>query len=226
MNSLLISGISGKVGKVLTQISKSYNFNVVCGIDKKQFSNVDCPIYTTFNEVKENVDIIIDFSSDSLAEEAIKFANERNCALLCGTTALKNSTLEKLKKLSKHSPVCYSSNFSKSINLLVEYLTNLKNNLPEFNCVIIEEHSKTKVDAPSGTAKLIAQKTGITDILSVRGGNNAGVHKIIFMGEDEEIEIIHRSYNRALFAKGALICANKLLNKKQGFYTANQLLNE
>lgn len=226
MNSLLISGISGKVGKVLAQISKSYNFNLVCGVDKKQFSNVDCPIYTTFSEVKENIDIVIDFSSDSLTEEAINFSNERKCALVCGTTALKTETLEKLKTLSKYLPVCYSSNFSKSINLLIEYANNLKNNLPDFNCVIIEEHSKTKIDNPSGTAKLIAKKTGITDILSVRGGNNSGVHKILFMGEDEEIEIIHRSYNRTLFAKGALLCANKLISKKQGFYTASQLLHE
>ena len=91
---------------------------------------------------------------------------------------------------------------------------------------MIEEHNKNKKDSPSGTAKFLANNLQITDIFSVRGGNVAGVHKIIFLGNGEEIEITHRAYEKSIFAKGALYCAQKLLTKEKGFFTLEQLLND
>ena len=147
MHSLLISGISGKVGTKLAKLAKDYSFNVTCGVDRKTFSDVDCPVYKSFNEVKENVDVVIDFSSPALTEQAIEFAEMRNCAILSGTTALLINQKTKLKNLSKKVPVCWASNFSKSTLRFLESAAFLKNSLSEFDVVLVEEHNKNKKDS-------------------------------------------------------------------------------
>jgi 4-hydroxy-tetrahydrodipicolinate reductase len=102
----------------------------------------------------------------------------------------------------------------------------LKNKLTSFDSVIIEEHNKNKKDSPSGTAKQLSEILRIQEIHSLRGGNISGLHKIIFLGDGEEIEITHRAYEKGIFAKGALFCATMLLNKEKGFYSLNDLINE
>lgn len=226
MKSLLISGISGQVGMHVAKLAKEYSFNVVCGIDRKTFYEFDCPIYQNFNEVKENVDVIIDFSSPSLTEEAIDFATERGCALVSGTTALLVNQKFKLKLLSQIKPVCHSNNFSQNIIHFLNASKVLKNGLTDFDVTLIESHNRNKKDTPSGTAKHLSEILGIKNIHSVRGGNISGLHKIIFLGNGEEIEITHRAYEKSIFAKGSLYCAQKLLTKEKGLYSLNDLINE
>ncbi len=226
MKSLLISGISGQVGTQVARLAKEYSFNVVCGVDRKTFSEVDCPIYQNFNEVKENIDIIIDFSSPSLTEEAIDFATERGCALVSGTTALLINQKFKLKLLSQIKPVCHSNNFSQNIIHFLNASRLLKKQLKDFDVTLIEEHNKNKKDSPSGTAKRLAEALCIKNVHSIRGGSISGLHKIIFLGNGEEIEIIHRAYEKSIFAKGALYCAQKLLTKEKGLYSLNDIINE
>ena len=226
MRSLLISGISGQVGALISKFAKDYNFNVVCGIDRKTFSDVDCPVYQSFSEVKENVDMIIDFSSPSLTEEAIDFATERKIALVSGTTALLLNQKFKLRLLSQIKPVCHANNFSQSVIHFLNASKLLKKQLTNFEACIIEEHNKNKKDSPSGTAKQLSEALCIKDIYSLRGGSLPGLHKIIFLGEGEEIEITHRAYDKSIFAKGALFCASKLINKEKGLYSLNDLINE
>lgn len=226
MKSLLISGISGQVGYYLAKLAKNYQFNVVCGVDRKRFCEVDCPIYTTFNEVKENVDIVIDFSSPALCDQAIDFCIKNNSKLVVGTTALMHIHNEKLKELSAQTAVCKENNFSKSLIPLLKACELINNYLPEFDKNLIETHRKHKKDSPSGTAKALSEKLDINEVFSLRGGNVAGVHKILFLGEGEEIEITHRAYEKSVFAKGALFCANKLMQKEKGVFTLDQLLSE
>ncbi len=225
-HSLLISVISGKVGSFLLKTAKEYSFNVICGVDRKTFSDADCPVYQNFSEVKENVDVVIDFSSPALLDEAIDFAEKQGCALVSGTTALLVNQKLKLKKLAQNNAVCWANNFSKNIIPFLNCAISLKSHLKDFDVCMIEEHNKNKKDSPSGTANYIAERLGIKEIHSIRGGNVSGIHKIIFLGNGEEIEISHRAYDKSLFAKGALYCANKLLEKEKGFYTVSDLITE
>ena len=81
-------------------------------------------------------------------------------------------------------------------------------------------------DENATEAKKIADELTISQVFPIRGGNISGLHKIIFLGDGEEIEITHRAYEKSVFAKGALYCANKLLQKEKGLYTIEQLINE
>ena len=226
MKSLLISGINGNVGLHILKLAKKYQFDVVCGVDRKRFCEADCPIYADFSQVKEQVDIIIDFSSPALCEQALDFAFKENCMFVSGTTALLANQNATLKELSTKVAVCHANNFSKNVIHFFQAATTLKNNLEDFDCALIEEHNKLKKDSPSGTAKKIADELAISQIFPVRGGNISGLHKIIFLGEGEEIEITHRAYEKTVFAKGALFCAKKLLQKEKGLYTIEQLVNQ
>ncbi len=224
MYSILISGISGKVGSQILKLAPLYSFSVVCGIDRKTFTEADCPIYTSFSEVKENVDIVVDFSSPALTEKAIEFCFDRRCALISGTTALLSTQKIKLQELSKRVPVCYSTNYSQSVNTFIECASVLNKTLNGFDLTLVELHNKNKKDAPSGTAKTIAEKLNIENIHSIRGGSISGEHKLIFLGDGEEIEFSHRTFDKSIFAKGALRCATTLLEKEKGLYDLSLLL--
>ena len=226
MRSLLISGISGKVGSYLYSLCDDYKFNLQCGVDKNTFIKTDCPVYKSFNEVKEHVNVVIDFSSAELTDELIKFVYRTECKLVMGTTALSQSQITAVKQLSNKVAVCYSNNFAKGFSAYFAASEILRNQLRDFDLSLTEIHHKHKKDSPSGTAKYLSEQLNIDQIHSVRGGNLAGVHTMTFYGMGEEIQITHRAYEKSIFARGALICAKALLNKKSGLYSAKQLLSE
>lgn len=224
MKNILISGIGGKIGRLVYENAPNHNFNVVCGIDRNRFIKVDCPIYRSFEEVKENVDVIIDFSSDELCMEAANFAIANCCALLSGTTAISEKTTKLLDLLSTKAPTCLASNFSSGVlafKRVAKYAAGL---LKNYDTCITEIHSSAKKDAPSGTAKDISQACGINSIYSIRGGTVPGTHVLHFYGVSEELEIVHRATDRIIFAEGALSATEKLLQKESGLYTAEELL--
>lgn len=223
MKSILISGVSGQVGFYVNKLATEYGFNVLCGIDARSFIDVNFPIYKSFFEVKNNVDVIIDFSSPELCDNAVDFALSNNVKLVCGTTALSKQTLEKINQLSKKTAVCLSANFSIGIPVYAKAVKLLNDALKDFDVSITEIHNGKKKDSPSGTAKHICTQNNIKNVYSIRGGNVAGVHKTLFLGMGEEIEIIHRAYDKSIFARGALICANKLLQKEKGLFNSDML---
>lgn len=223
MKSLLISGISGNMGKKLLSFSQSYDFNVVCGVDKRTFTLADCAVYPDFFEVRENIDIIIDFSSPEILNGLCEFAKLRKCPLVIGTTGYSESQENQIEKLSEFIPVCKSSNFSLGILPLIKTAKYLKDRLGNFDIALTESHRRDKKDFPSGTAKDIAKALDISQISSIRGGNVAGTHTLTFLGDCEEIEITHRTYDKGVFAKGALYCAENLIGKECGLYSVEDL---
>lgn len=224
MKNLLITGIGGKVGKYVYELASDYSFNVVCGIDKQKLLDIECPVYSGFDEIRENLDVIVDFSSDTLCREACLYALKNNCAFLTGTTALTEKTLKAIESASTEIAVCKASNYSKAVLTMEKIAKIARESLPDFDAQIIEVHHSQKKDKPSGTAKRIGELTGIKEIHSLRGGDTPGIHTVIMSGNGEEMVITHRSYNKSVFARGALQAAQKLLTKAPGLYAAENLL--
>lgn len=226
MKNLLISGIFGTVGKEVFSLSAERGYDSVCGVDKTSFLNADCPVYTSFSEVKENVDVIVDFSSSALTEKAAEFALDYGCKMVCGTTALSDSARRSLELLSQKNAVFYSANFSRAVYSFMAAAQQLRKSLEGFDTEIIEEHNRLKKDAPSGTAKALSEKINCQQILSVRGGNIAGKHQVVFLGQNEEIELTHRAYNKIIFASGALDAVDFIISKDKGYFTMDDLMKK
>lgn len=226
MIDTLIVGINGKMGKRLYEKAREYDLNVVCGIDKNPVGNFDCPVYKTFDEIKENVELIIDFSSPSSVKNLYKFANKNPCALLYGATGLNDAEKSKLMSLGNKMPVLITENTSKGVNLLLKLIEVLANQTKDCDIEIIEKHHRYKKDAPSGTAHLIKKKlsenfgSAEKNILvhSVRGGTIVGEHEVLFMFENEILSIKHHALSGNVFADGALKAAAMLYGKAAGVY--------
>ena len=228
MQSLLISGINGNMGKQIYQKVLGSRYNVVCGVDKTLGGNFDCPIYKDFTQVKETVDYIVDFSSNTLFDSALLFAVENNCAFISGTTNLTQTQVQKAKDASKQIPVFLSSNTALCVHLFKTCACNIAKAFDWQSVYIIETHHKNKKDMPSGTAidlKNAIDKTGKIDaqIFSQRGGNVIGEHQVTFLGDDQTITITHNAQSRSIFVNGVMLALDFIFNKKYGFFTTSDL---
>lgn len=229
MINTLIVGINGKMGERIYKKAKEYDLSVVCGVDKKVGGNYDCPVYKSFDEIKENVELIIDFSSPSGVFDLCRFVKNNTCPLFFGATGLKKEEKDLLLSLGKIIPLAVVDNTSRGVNLLIKLAEICADNLEDCNIEIIEKHHKYKKDAPSGTALLIKNallnhgkptNKGVF-IHSVRGGTIVGEHEILFMCENEIISLKHEALSAEVFADGALKAATKLVEKSVGIYTMN-----
>lgn len=203
------------------------------------------------NDVKEidvPVDVVIDFSHysklDSLIEESVK----RGYPLVIATTGYTGETLAKMVEASKKIPILLSSNTSLGVSVMRGILRYVVPKLQGFDIEVIEKHHNKKIDAPSGTAltlvkeikealkdeyKIIYGRSGVAKreekeigVHAVRGGTIVGEHTVIFAGEDEIIEITHKALSKKIFAVGAVKCAEFIKDKKNGFYTMDDIFKE
>ena len=226
--------------------SDSERINIVCGFDKEE-SNVDFPIYNDINNIKENVDVIIDFSVPIATFEILKYARKNKTPIVIATTGFSKEQLEEIEELSKEIPIFRSSNMSLDINLMASIIQKVAEVLTDADIEIIETHHNRKVDSPSGTAILLAD--AINEVLdnkkqytfdrmqkrekrnkneigfsSVRGGNIVGEHTVAFFGENETLEITHKAYSRQVFAEGALQAAWFIKDKENGLFNMKNLV--
>jgi len=142
--------------------------------------------------------------------------------LVVGTTG--HASLEPLKNCAQRVPVLYAPNFSLGILALKRAATAVQALLPEASCHIIETHHTEKVDKPSGTALMLEKSLKVDEVHSVRAVGNVGEHTLVFSTPNEEVTLTHRARSRALFAQGALIAAQKLLNMEPGFYELQDII--
>lgn len=250
MINLLISGANGRMGKKVKELSSSFSeIKVVCGVDIcENFSDANYPIYSKIADVKENVDVIIDFSAPSSLYGILEFIKGKNIGAVLCSTGYNEEDIAKINIASKDNAIFRSANMSLGVNVLIELVKSASKKLYGFDVEIIEKHHNQKVDAPSGTALMLAD--GIKEVQSekyytygregivgkrqpneigihaIRGGNIVGEHQVIFAGTDETINLTHQATDRGVFANGALNAALFLSNKKNGLYNMSDMLNE
>lgn len=247
MKKVLICGINGKMGKnILSLLENDGELTAVCGVDLTA-SNGLPPIYTSFNEVKESVDVIIDFSSPAVLKDELTWAQKRNIPVVLASTGYTKDDLNLIENASRKVAVFKTGNFSLGINLLVKLVKKAAETLgEEFDIEIIEKHHRLKVDAPSGTALMLADgansafggnrdylngREGIVGkrgneigIHAVRGGTIVGEHEVIFSGEDEIITLSHSARSKRVFAAGAIRAAKWVCGKPAGLYDMTDVL--
>ena len=247
MLRIIINGYSGSMGKVLTKCAnEDSELEIVCGASK---DDLDVPFktYHKMSEVEELADVIIDFSHHSTIEDTLSYAIKNKTPIVIATTGFNDEELTKIKKASNIIPIFHSSNMSLGVNVLVKLVKEAAKSLNGFDIEIIEKHHNKKLDAPSGTAVMIAN--GVKEVLpdseyiygrhgrsdkrssneigihAIRGGTIVGEHTTIFAGHDEVVEIKHSAQSKDIFAKGAIAAAKFLVKQEAGYYNMNNMLN-
>ncbi|MCQ2387527.1 MAG: 4-hydroxy-tetrahydrodipicolinate reductase [Clostridia bacterium] len=250
MIKIIIGGALGKMGKkVFDRLSLSSDLKPVCGVDiKEDFSNPDFPIYSSYNEIKEDADALIDFSSPKALNSILEYITKNKIPSVLCATGYTDEQEEMVKKASENVAIFRSANMSLGVNVLIKAVKEVAKSLLGFDIEIIEKHHNQKVDAPSGTALMIADAIKTVDnnkylvngrngivgkrnadeigIHSIRGGNIVGEHQVIFAGENETITLTHEATDRSIFAVGAEKAVRYITTKNKGLFDYNDLLED
>jgi len=254
MLKLILSGCNGYMGRVVTALvdidpTVTITAGIDINIDIKQQNGY--PVYKTVKEITEDADIIIDFSSPSALNDLLKYSITKQIPLILCATGYTPEQLTAIEEASTQTSVFRSGNMSLGINLLLELVNRASAVLgDDFDIEIVEKHHRRKVDAPSGTALMLADAAAAAQpaekpvyiyereskreprskneigISAVRGGTIVGVHDVIFAGQDEIIEIRHTATSRDVFATGAIKAAKFMLNKPPGMYSMKDVLQQ
>ncbi|MDR0968059.1 MAG: 4-hydroxy-tetrahydrodipicolinate reductase [Holosporaceae bacterium] len=213
-----IIGISGRMGKVLSEITPK---DELIGGSRRATSDEE------LEEIVEKSDALIDFSTPAAALKAMSVAARQKTPVVTGTTGFSKEEFERTREFSQAIPILRASNFSLGVNLMAVLAKKCASVLPDFDFCIIDKHHRGKKDAPSGTALFLAEQASQkAQIVSLREGGVFGEHICDFAGENEELSICHRAFNRKIFADGALKCARWIVGKSPKLYSMQDYLED
>lgn len=264
MTKIIVTGATGRMGSRITALLKDYHdLKLVGAVERKGHEAIGKDIGTIvgveetnikltdrLEDIIDNCDVIIDFTSISATHQHVKLAHKRKKAMVIGTTGFSKEELEPIREASKDIPIVLAPNMSVGVNLLLKVLQDIARVLgDEYDIEIIEAHHRLKKDAPSGTAIKMAQviadalnrdlddvaiyaRKGLIGertrkeigIQTIRGGDVVGEHTVYFMGLGERIEITHKASSRDTFARGALKAALWIDSRKPGLYDMQDVL--
>ena len=241
MTRIIITGSRGRMGRALAECAaRIAELKIVGQIDQGD----------DLRAVIGQGDVVVDFSSHSATRGIAELCAEHRKAMVIGTTGHAEEERSNITKLGARIPIVWSSNFSTGVNTLF-WLTRKAAEIlgPGFDMEIVEMHHRLKRDAPSGTAKTLAEilaaargqqleevarhgRAGIVGertaaeigIHSVRGGDVVGDHTVIFAGAGERVELTHRASSRETFANGALRAAQWVVKQRPGLYDMMDVL--
>jgi len=193
--------------------------------------------------------VTMDFTTAAASMEHLEVASKAGAAIVIGSTGFTPEMERRARELADKTRTVIAPNMSIGVNVLAKIVAEVAAILPDFDAEIIEIHHRTKIDAPSGTAlslgKAIASargvdfasnevfgREGITGVrpagkiamLAIRAGDAIGDHTVIFGGQGERLELIHRAQSRDSLARGALRAAGWLISRKPGLYTMRDVL--
>lgn len=251
LTKILLVGACGHMGRVISDcVSKRDDCKVIAGVDPLFEQYADFPVYPSFNEVKENPDVIIDFSHPSALEGILEYSVNNNVPVVVATTGMDEKHIEMINKASDKVPVFFTYNMSLGVNLLAELAKKAALVLSnDFDIEIVEAHHNQKLDAPSGTAIMLADAINETldneysyeydrhskrakrpkkeiGMHAIRGGTIVGEHEIIFAGRDEIVKLSHSARSKEIFAVGSVNAAIYLKNQDKGIYNMSDLLSD
>lgn len=248
MKKIILCGANGKMGHVIRNIVAADNeCEIVAGVDINTEST-DFPIYSEIDSVKESADVIIDFSNPALLNSLLKYSTAKKIPVVIATTGFDDDQKKQIENAATENGVFFTYNMSLGINLLATLAKKAVDVLGnDFDIEIIEKHHNQKIDAPSGTALMLAdaiceeidkpmkyeydrhskrEKRSKNEIgmHAVRGGTIVGEHEIIFAGRDEIITLSHSARSKEIFAVGAVNAAKYMVGKGAGLYTMKDLI--
>lgn len=250
MLKIALSGCNGRMGRVITDIvAQKEDMKIVAGFDLNTVKLADYPVYSDPLEFTGGCDVIVDFSNVSLTGSLLDYCRRTRTPVVICTTGHSEEQLAQIAEAAKEIPVFRSGNMSIGINLMMEVLKKCASVLgADFDVEIIEKHHNQKLDAPSGTALMLADAVNealpydaeyVYDrherrekrpaheigIHTIRGGTIVGEHSVIFSGRDEIIEIKHNANSREVFAVGAVNAAAFLAKQTEpGLYNMSDVI--
>lgn len=249
MIKIILTGFAGEMGKNLVEIiENTEGLMISAGIDRNSVAAYSFPQFTSFSQEHIEGDVIIDFSHHSVIASMLDFIEKTQTPAVICTTGINEADEKRIHELSSKVALFKSGNMSLGINLILELAKRATEILEGgFDIEIVEKHHNRKVDAPSGTALMIANAINETldhrmvyqngrsgnnckrqpneiGIHALRGGTIVGEHSVVFAGLDEIIEIKHSASSRKVFAKGAVNAARFLYQQPPGLYDMKRML--
>lgn len=226
----------GAMGKVLAQMTEDKEGYQLAGIVEPMSGGTPADAGET--------DVIIDFSNPANLGMLADFCRKHKCPAVIATTGYEAAQLDEIRALSQEVPVVFSANYSLGINIMKRVIAEITPILEEtFDMEIVEKHHNKKLDAPSGTAKMLLEaadadgsyehvfgrngnrkRSREIGVHAVRGGSIAGEHTMIYAGEDEILEIKHTAGSKKIFAAGALKAAAFAVAANAGLYSMEDVL--
>ena len=241
---VIINGIDGAMGTILAGIiEKTEDMELVAGVTPTGFDGA----YLTMADYQGPADMVIDFSHHEGTKALVDYCVERNLPVVLCTTGQTEEEMEQITKASKKIPIFKSANMSVGVALTARLVKEVAAKFPGADIEIVETHHTRKVDAPSGTALMLAdaakearpelhynlgrsgnckREPDEIGINAVRRGNVVGTHEVMFGTANQTITITHEAHDRALFADGAVDAARFLMRKPAGLYNMEDLLND
>ncbi len=249
MINVIISGCNGHMGRVVESIcSADPEINIVAGFDILGSTDRPFPVFSNPCQFDGKADVVIDFSHPSALTPLLSFCTGNGTAAVLATTGYTLEQLAEIDSAAKCIPVFRSANMSLGINVVVDLIRRAASILDGYDIEIVERHHNRKVDAPSGTALMLADAVASAvpyeaeyvfdrsstrhprdrkeiGISALRGGTIVGDHEVIFAGRDEVIELHHHASSREIFANGAVKAAKYLIGKKPGLFSMTDLVS-
>ena len=237
------------MGRVITEcVEKRDNCEIVAGVDKVVVE-APFPVVDDISKVNDDADVIIDFSHPSTLDSILEYATSKVLPVVLATTGYDNEQIDKINEYSKKIPVFFTYNMSLGVNLIADLAKRAAAVLSDdFDIEIVEAHHNQKIDAPSGTALMLADAiTADLDngyyyeydrhskrqkrekkeigIHAIRGGTIVGEHQVIFAGRDEIVTLSHSARSKEIFATGAVNASIYMIGKSAGLYTMSDLVS-
>ena len=220
---VLLIGSAGRMGKTVLDLA---------GNDLEIEIAAQCDLDDPIAPAMKNCDVAIDFSHPNAIDEICRAALQHGRSLVIGTTGHSPQQRRMIESSSHSLPIMFASNFSVGVNVLFWLTRKAAERLGrDFSAEIVETHHKMKKDAPSGTAKTLAEVLKAAQkirneipIQSIREGDVVGEHTVIFSGPAERLELTHRAANREIFARGALRAGKWIMGRPAGLYSMQDVL--
>ena len=254
MTDIILVGCLGRMGRAVTEAAKEKGgeYSIKYGADINAGDGVSAgyPVYRDINEIDPSGDeVIVDFSHHSAGRTLCDYAAAHGLPLILCTTGYTDGELDYIRETSAKTAVFRSGNMSLGINVLQMLVKQAAKTLgADFDIEIVESHHRNKLDAPSGTALMLADAAGSAmaddteyvygrhdrsmkrpkneiGISSIRGGSIVGEHEVIFAGPKEVIRLSHTAESREVFAEGALRAAGYMKGKGPGMYSMSDVIS-
>lgn len=244
---VIINGSNGRVGQEINQLLlEGYrNCQLAAAVDRNNTTPPKSLLFKRLDDFEGEADCIIDFSNHLATKNLSEYALRRKIPLVIATTGQTDEELDLIKKASKDIPIFLSANMSLGIALLLELAKMTVKMMPDADIEIIEKHHNRKLDSPSGTALLIGdeikkvrkeakyifgrsgkkkREKDEIGIHAIRMGDIVGEHQVIVATDTQTITLKHEAHSKALFAEGAIVAAEFLIDQEAGLYGMKDLI--